>query len=269
MKKVGILMKIGFIGMGNMGQAMLKGMLKAGLTAREDIFVYDVYAPIVEEMQNLYGITGAHSEVEVAKQVDVLILAIKPNMVENVLLAIKEVVLEKQIIVSIAATNSLAFLSKYLPEKTKIVRAMPNTPAIVGEGMSALCLNEWIDANDTATVLALFESFGKAKVINEALIDAFTGVSGSGPAYVYLFIEALADGGVALGLARKDAYEFAAQMVKGAAQMVLETGKHPGELKDMVTSPGGSTMAGIHSLENDRFRATVMNAVFATAAKNR
>ncbi|UUX34793.1 pyrroline-5-carboxylate reductase [Fundicoccus culcitae] len=259
---------IGFIGAGNMGQAIMGGILASKLVTAKEIVVFDRYQTTLDAVKTTYDITAVNSEIEVVEQAEIIILAVKPNTLADVLVTVKDAVTPDKIIVSIAGGKSLTFLSKYLPENTKIIRVMPNTPAMVGEGMSALCVNDWITRADEAEVLSIFESFGKAKIMDEGLIDAVTGVSGASPAFVYMFIEALADGAVALGMSRADAYTFAAQTVLGSAKMVLETGKHPGELKDMVTSPAGSTIEGVKILEDNKFRSAVMNAVIAVGEKN-
>lgn len=261
--------KIGFIGAGNMGKAIIKGIIAAELTSPEEIFVYDVFKPTLESIEMELGVTTASSEREVAQQAKIIVLAVKPNMVPEVLNTIKDDISENKIIVSIAAGVTLERLNANLPKQTKLVRVMPNTPALVGCGMTALCFNSFVVEEEKQEVLTIFESLGEAEVVGEYLIDAVTGLSGSGPAYVYMFIEALADGGVLAGMPRSSAYKFAAQTVLGSAKMVLETGKHPGELKDMVSSPGGTTITAVRSLENDGFRAAIINAVVAAAEKNK
>ncbi|WP_071393039.1 pyrroline-5-carboxylate reductase [Bacillus tuaregi] len=260
---------IGFVGAGNMGKAMMGGIVKAGIAAPQEIVVYDVYLPSLDAVQTELGVTTASNEKEVMEKADIVILAVKPNMVADVLNTIKGEVSEDKLIVSIAAGVTLERLSANVPEKTKIVRVMPNTPALVGEGMSALSCNSYVTKADQEELLKIFNSFGEAEIVSDYLMDVVTGLSGSGPAFVYMFIEALADGAVAEGMSRANAYKFAAQTVLGSAKVVLETGKHPGELKDMVSSPGGTTIAGVKSLENDRFRAAVMNAVVAATEKSR
>lgn len=260
---------IGFVGAGNMGKAIMNGIIKAGIASPQDIVVFDVYPPSLDAVQTELGVTTTSSEKEVVQKSDIVILAVKPNNIAEVLTTIKEEISADKIIVSIAAGVTLERLSANVPEKTKIVRVMPNTPALVGEGMSALSCNTYVTKEDQAELLAIFRSFGEAEVVGDYLMDVVTGLSGSGPAFVYMFIEALADGAVAEGMSRANAYKFAAQTVLGSAKVVLETGKHPGELKDMVSSPGGTTIAGVKSLENDRFRAAVMNAVVAATEKSR
>ena len=260
---------IGFIGAGNMGKAIIKGILSVGQATPEEILVYDSYQPSLERIQRELGVSITSSENEVAQKASIIILAVKPNVINEVLNKIKEDITRDKVLVSIAAGTSIEKLSDNLPNETKVVRVMPNTPALVGQGMSAISCNPHVTEEEKQVVLSIFNSFGKAELVSESLMDAVTGLSGSGPAYVYLFIEALADGAVFQGMSRESAYKFAAQTVLGSAQMVLQTGKHPGELKDMVSSPGGTTIAAVKSLENDGFRSAVINAVNASAEKSR
>jgi pyrroline-5-carboxylate reductase len=260
---------IGFIGAGNMGKAIIKGILSVGQATPEEIFVYDSYQPSLENIQRELGVSVTLSENEVVQKANIIILAVKPNVIDEVLNKIKEDITKDKVLVSIAAGTSIEKLSANLPNGTKIVRVMPNTPALVGYGMSAISCNLHVTEEEKQDLVSIFNSFGKAELISESLMDAVTGLSGSGPAYVYLFIEALADGAVFQGMSRESAYKFAAQTVLGSAQMVLQTGKHPGELKDMVSSPGGTTIAAVKSLENDGFRSAVINAVNAAAEKSR
>ena len=220
-------LKIGFIGAGNMGKAMMKGILSSGQAKPEEIFVYDAYPPSMEAVRNELGVTTVSNESEVVQNSEYIILAVKPDIISRVLDAVKDVVNSDKVIISVAAGTSIDKLSSHLPEKSKVIRVMPNTPALVGAGMSALAPNEYVTEEERQTVLSIFESFGAAEIVGEKLMDAVTGISGSGPAYVYLFIEALADGAVVEGMPRPQAYKFAAQTVLGAAKMVLETGKHP------------------------------------------
>ena len=206
---------------------------------------------------------------ELARQSQGLIMAVKPNIMESALEAVRESLPADSVLISIAAGISLKKLAFYTGPETKIVRVMPNTPAMVGEGMASVSPNVNVTEAETADVVAIFSSFGKAVVTDEKLIDAVCGLSGSGPAYVYMFIEALADGAVREGMPRQMAYTFAAQTVLGAAKMVLETGRHPGALKDDVCSPGGTTIEAVRTLEESSFRAATMNAVIASAEKNK
>lgn len=252
---------IGFIGSGNMGQAMIGGILKANLVKPHSIMVCDPDQTKLEMMQKTYGVTTTAKSSELAAQSDVIVLAVKPDIYPVVLKEISGHVRPESLIVTIAAGRSLSEVEGFLGAEVKAVRTMPNTPALVNAGMTALCPNGNVTEQELAEIRQIFESFGKAEVIPEKLMDAVVGISGSSPAYVFMFIEALADAGVRGGLPRDKAYLFAAQAVKGAAQMVLETGKHPGELKDMVCSPGGTTIEAVSILEAEGMRSSVIKAV--------
>lgn len=260
--------KIGFYGMGNMGQAMLKGLVKAGYPGA-DLVIYNRHGAVTKELAKEYGVTPVETPEDLVKESQVILFAVKPAVLPGVLQSVAPYLTTEQSLISVAAGISLAQLEALLSAEHKLFRVMPNTPALVGEGMSAIAHNESVTPEEVAEVLGIFNSFGKAAVVAEKLIDAVVGVAGSAPAYVYLFIEALADGGVAEGMPREMAYEFAAQTVLGSAQMVLETQEHPGALKDMVTSPGGTTIAAVKELEDRGFRSAVINAVQVAAQKNR
>ncbi|MHC5408801.1 pyrroline-5-carboxylate reductase [Listeria seeligeri] len=261
--------KIGFIGAGNMGTAMIRGLAKTDYINRKDLFVcgrkIEKLQPLETEFQ---GIQLTTSIEELAEQADIIILSVKPYTIPEVLTNIKNKLSKDKIIISVAAGVTIQDLENLTTKETKIVRVMPNTPALVGEAMSSITPNGSVTAEETEIITTIFASFGKAEVVPESLMDAVVGVSGSSPAYVYMFIEALADGAVLNGLPRDKAYKFAAQAVLGAAKMVLETGEHPGKLKDMVTSPGGTTIEAVKSLEDSGFRSAVINAVQAAAVKN-
>lgn len=261
--------KIGFIGGGNMGGAMMSGIVKTGVCNAEDVMVYDVYAPTLEKLHNTLGVSTTTSVEDLIETVQVIILAVKPQVLPTVLEQYGKKITTDQLVISIAAGITLGRLTDLLSENHKIVRVMPNTPAMVGEGMAGICVNQNVSEEEKAEVMEMFSCFGKAEFVLEKLMDAVVGVSGSSPAYVYMFIEALADGAVAEGMPRTQAYTFAAQAVLGSAKMVLESGKHPGELKDMVCSPAGTTIEAVRTLEESGFRATVMNAVHVAAEKNR
>ncbi len=260
---------IGFIGAGNMGSAMIGGICGSGLVTPEQIFVSAHSASTVEKINTAYGVRTTLNNVEVAATSDILFLAIKPYQFADVLPAIASSLKEECIIVSVAAGQSIASIEKLLGANVKVVRTMPNTPALVGESMSALCCNANVTSEELALVKQLFECFGKAEVVSEYMIDAVIGVAGSSPAYVYMFIEAMADAAVADGMPRAMAYKFAAQSVFGAAKMVLETGKHPGELKDAVCSPGGTTIEAVAALEAGGFRDAVITAQRACVQKSK
>lgn len=263
-------MKIGFIGLGNMATAMIGGMLTKGLVEPEDIIGSSKTSATMEKIKNKFNITTAINNRAVAEKADILFLAVKPLLFPEVIAEIRDSVRSQTLIVSIAAGKSLSYLKEAFgrPE-LKIVRCMPNTPALVSEGCTGICAGEEVPSEDMEKIAGLMGAFGRAGVVPERLMDAVVGVSGSAPAYVFMFIEAMADGAVSAGMPRKQAYEFAAQTVLGSAKMVLETGQHPGELKDMVCSPGGTTIEAVKVLEEKGFRGIVMDAVEACVEKSK
>jgi pyrroline-5-carboxylate reductase len=259
--------RIGFIGCGNMAQAMIGGIVKSNLVPKENIMGSNSGEKNLNITKEKFGILTTHSNKEVAAFSDILILAVKPHIYPSVIEEIKNDVKKDVIIVTIAAGISMDFIEKAFGHEVKVVRTMPNTPAMVGEGMSALCLNGRVNKDELNEVIEIFNSFGKAEIIEERLMDYIPAVSGSSPAYVFMFIEALADGAVKDGIPREKAYKFAAQAVFGAAKMVLETGMHPGALKDNVCSPGGTTIEAVYALERNNFRGTVIEAMKACTDK--
>ncbi|NLK43703.1 MAG: pyrroline-5-carboxylate reductase [Tissierellia bacterium] len=260
---------IGFIGCGNMAKAMIGGIIKSNLVLPKNIIASAKTEESLEDVANKYGITTTLDNKEVVKKSDYLILAVKPYMYEEVMKEIKEIVKEEQVIIGIAAGISIDYMKKILGRNVLVVKAMPNTPAMVGEGMAALVFDKEIDDKKREEVKAIFNSFGRCEVIDEGLMDGFTALCGSSPAYVYMMIEAMADGGVIEGIPRKQAYKMAAQAVLGAAKMVLDTGIHPGELKDNVCSPRGTTIEAVAKLEEKSFRTAIMEAMRACADKSR
>lgn len=263
--------RIGFIGGGMMAEAMLARLLKAGLQEQNVSFS----EPLAERRQYLvdtYKVRAAANH-EVCESSDVVVMAVKPQVLDNVLADLKwraqqSPKVAAPLLVSIVAGKTLSTFEQYLP-KTRVARVMPNTPALVGCGASCYVLNTHCAESDAASVEEVMSACGIVeRVYDEKLLDAVTGLSGSGPAYVYLMIEAMSDGGVRMGLPRSTATRLAAQTVLGAGQMVLETGKHPGQLKDAVTSPGGTTIAGVHALESGAFRGTVINAIEAATKRS-
>ena len=260
---------IGICGVGNMGKAIAKGLAASGLISAEQILLYNIHPEKAQALADEIGATVAGSAEELAARSEGLIMAVKPHIMPGVLENIRDHIEANTVVISIAAGLTLQRLGAYLPEHAKIVRVMPNTPSMVGEGMASVSANDAVTTEETDTVLQIFNSFGKAVCTEERLIDAVCGLSGSGPAYVYMFIEALADGAVREGMPRGMAYTFAAQTVLGAAKMVLESGMHPGKLKDDVCSPGGTTIEAVHALEKAGFRSAVMDAVIASAEKNK
>lgn len=266
-------MKIGFIGTGNMGAALAKGYLAARPEERENVLAYDADAGKLAGFAAETGVRPCGSIGELAAASQAVVLAVKPGAVPAVLAALKEAAGEAfaaggKTLMSIAAGVKVEALEGAFEGKAPVVRVMPNTPALVGEGMSVLCRNSYVSEAAFEQARQLFSSVGRVEEVEEKLMDAVTGLSGSGPAYVYIFIEALADGGVARGLPRDKAYLLAAQTVLGSAKMVLETGIHPGELKDRVCSPGGTTIEGVAALEERGFRSAAAAAVEASAEKS-
>lgn len=251
-----------------MASAMIGGMIHSRLCHKDQIIATARTQETLDRLSGAYGIRVTLDNREAAKDSDILFLAVKPYLYEDIIEGIRDVIDGRKIIVAIAAGVSHARLNQYFGKPLKIVRAMPNTPAMVLEAMSALTPNEYISADEMKIIREIFESFGKAEIVPESLMDAVTGVSGSSPAYVYLFIEAMADAAVADGMPRAQAYKFAAQAVYGAAKMVLETGTHPGELKDAVCSPGGTTIAAVAKLEEKGFRDAVISAQRSCVAKS-
>lgn len=260
-------MKIGFIGLGNMAKAMMGGMLERGIAEKEDIIGSAKTAATLEAVREKYGIKTVPDNKMAAAEADILILAVKPQFFGEVIPEIRDAVKGNALIISIAAGKTIADIEALFQRDIKLVRCMPNTPALVGEGCSGVCRNEKVSEEEMEKCMELMGSFGLAQEVPERLIDAVAGVSGCSPAYVFMFMEALADGAVEAGMPRKQAYTFAAQAVMGSAKLMLETGMHPGELKDMVCSPAGTTIEGVRVLEESGFRGAVMNAVRATVEK--
>ena len=262
--------KIGFIGLGNMASAIIGGMLQKKVVEAGNVIGSDKMAVMRENAENKFGIVTFDNNAAVAEQSDILFLAVKPIFMSEVIEEIKEVVSADTLIVSIAAGKNLQyFKDSFGRTDLKLVRCMPNTPALVLEGCTGVCPGENVTAQEQEEVLMLLRAFGTASVVPEYLMDVVVGVSGSSPAYVFIFIEAMADAAVAAGMPRKQAYEFAAQAVLGSAKMVLETGMHPGELKDMVCSPGGTTIDAVKVLEQKGLRAAVMDAMEACIEKSK
>ncbi len=266
-------MKIGFIGLGNMAKAIIGGILKDKIIPAKDIIGSDKSADMRDGAKKQFGITVVDSNIKVVEESDILFFAVKPQFLPDVLTEIKSSIKKNTVIVSIVAGKTIGYLEEGLStgksSKLKIVRTMPNTPALVGEGCTGVCPNENVTKAELDKVLKILSSFGQAHVVSEKLMDTVGAVSGSSPAFVFMFIEAMADGAVAGGMPRAQAYEFAAQAVLGSAKLVLETGKHPGELKDMVCSPGGTTIEGVRALEEAGFRGAIMDAIDAVIEKTK
>lgn len=260
--------KVGFIGGGQMGEAIIKGIINAELCSVEDIYVMDILNSRLEYLKESLNIVNSNSDRDTGydyliNNCDIIILAVKPQSLKEVLESINNCKWnERHMIISIVGGAKTSTIEKYL-ENIPVVRVIPNTPMLVNIGASGLALGKNAVQQHGELALYIFKALGVAYVVPEALIDPITSVSGCGPAYIYMLIEAMADGGVEMGLARDMAQTLAAQTVMGAAKMVLETGEHPGRLKDKVCSPGGSTIAGVRALEQGGFRGIVMNAIEA------
>lgn len=271
-ERMGIMFKtVAILGIGNMGRAIAEGIGRSPDMKNADIILYNPHAYKAEVVAANLGNCAriASTPGEAVQEADLVIIAVKPKIVSSLLEEIKGNLKQDAILLSVAAGVTLKQMEVAVGEDRKLVRAMPNTPAVVGAGMTSLTPNEYVSTEEILQIEELFSSFGRAEVVDEYLIDAVIGVSGSSPAYVYMFIEALADGAVAAGMSRDKAYVFAAQTVMGAAKTVLETGEHPGKLKDNVCSPGGTTIAAVRALEERGFRSAVMEAVMTAAEKSR
>ena len=271
-ERMGIMFKtVAILGIGNMGRAIAEGIGRSPDMKNADIILYNPHAHKAEGVAANLGNCAriASTPGEAVQEADLVIIAVKPKIVSSLLEEIKGNLKQDAILLSVAAGVTLKQMEVAVGEDRKLVRAMPNTPAVVGAGMTSLTPNEYVSTEEILQIEELFSSFGRAEVVDEYLIDAVIGVSGSSPAYVYMFIEALADGAVAAGMSRDKAYVFAAQTVMGAAKTVLETGEHPGKLKDNVCSPGGTTIAAVRALEERGFRSAVMEAVMTAAEKSR
>ncbi|MGN0240235.1 MAG: pyrroline-5-carboxylate reductase [Candidatus Weimeria sp.] len=260
--------KIGFIGAGNMGSAMIKGIISNGLASKDEVIASCHTSETKERLSAELGIEMTLDN-RAAADADIVFFAVKPAVLPEVAAEVKDSLRAEQLIISVAAGFDMEKLHATIGKDLHIIRTMPNTPAMVGEAMSALCTDDIVTPDERKTALELFESFGRAEFVDEKLMDAVTGVSGSSPAFIYMVIEAMADAAVAEGMPRKQAYIFAAQSVLGSAKMVLETGKHPGELKDAVTSPAGTTIEGVAALERDGLREAMIDAVRTASKKSR
>lgn len=261
--------ELGLIGVGNMGTALLKGVLSSNTIDKEKTIIYDVREEVIKNRIQEFNVKAVSSNTELIQQVKFIIIAVKPQNIDSVLEEIGPQLSEDQILISIAAGVTLDYIKKFISKNIGLIRVMPNTPALVGEGASAIAHNKTVTENDLKYVKKILTSVGKVVELEEKHIDAVTGLSGSGPAYVFIIIEALADGGVKMGLPRDIALKLAAQTVLGSAKMVIETGIHPGELKDMVASPGGTTITALHEIEKGKLRATLISAVEAATLKSK
>ena len=261
-------LRVGFLGAGRMATALARAWVRAGRISLTSTLASDPLPAARVGFEHDTGCPATADNLAVAKHADLLLLAVKPQTMSNVLAEVREIVAErKPLVVSIAAGITLGQLSSELGASTRLIRVMPNTPCLVDASASGFAPGEHATEEDVSLVQTLLDTVGRAFRLPEHLLDAVTGLSGSGPAFVYLVIEALSDGGVRVGLPREVATALAAQTVLGAAKMVLETGLHPGALKDMVASPGGTTIAGLHELERAGVRGAFMNAVEAATRR--
>ena len=253
--------KIGFIGAGNMAEAMIKGLLHSGASRPENIVVSDIQHDRLDFIQELFGVSACERNPDTVDHADIVILAVKPQIMEPVLVELANHLDMSKLIISIAAGISLANIESHVHKDLRLIRVMPNIAALVLESATAICAGKHASTDDLKLAKAVFDSIGKTVIIEEVLMDAITGLSGSGPAYLFLIIDAMADAGVKVGLSRDNALTLSAQTVLGAAKLMIETGEHPGRLKDKVTSPGGTAIAGLHTLEEGGLRTTLINAV--------
>jgi pyrroline-5-carboxylate reductase len=258
---------IAFLGAGNMAEALVKGLLRAGVAAPGEILLTDRRKERLAELEKIYGVRTSTDNRSAAGQAAIIVLSVKPQVMNKLLAEVAPALDGTKLVISIAAGVPLAAVERRVGHGVRIIRTMPNTPALVGAGSTAISAGEHATPEDMAQAKALFDAVGKTVIVDESLLDAVTGLSGSGPAYVFLIIEALSDAGVKMGIDRRNAQDLAAQTVLGSAQLLLETGEHPGKLKDQVTSPGGTAIAGLHTLEAGGLRTTLMNAVEAATQR--
>jgi pyrroline-5-carboxylate reductase len=262
-------MRLGFIGVGNMGGAIIKGCIAAGVLSAKAVSAFDRDAEKLSAFAAETGVAAAESVAALAGRSDAIVLAVKPNNFEEVLPALAEALSDEQLVISMAAGVSIRYMAGFLGERAKIIRIMPNTPAMVGAGMTAVSRNARVDDAAFERALALFKAIGRAEPVDEALMDAVTGVSGSSPAYVYMFIDALTEGAAAAGMDAAQARIFAAQAVLGAAKMVLETGVDPLSLRQNVCSPGGTTIEAVNVLLKNGFTDNIVEAMKACIEKSK
>jgi pyrroline-5-carboxylate reductase len=260
--------RIAFLGTGNMAEALVKGLLRAGTADASEIVCSEPRAERREEIAKRYGVKVVAENLAAAEEAQIVVLSVKPQTMDDLLEEIAPAIDHSKLVVSIAAGIPIAAIARKLGAGVRIVRTMPNTPALVGAGATALARGAHATQADLEQARALFQAVGVAVLVEEHHLDAVTGLSGSGPAFLFLVIEALADGGVKVGLARPVAMALAAQTVLGSAKLVLETGEHPGRLKDQVTSPGGTAIAGIHALESGGLRSALIAAVEAATRRS-
>lgn len=260
--------RIAFIGAGSMAEALIRGLIHANVIAAERIIGTGRRPERLRVLQEQYGIQTSTDNVQAVQDADVVVLSVKPQILPQILTEVAESIHPEALVISVAAGIPLKVIERALGPHARVCRSMPNTPAIVGAGATAFAAGTHVTEAQLGQVRALFEAVGVVTQLDETLLDAVTGLSGSGPAYVFMIIEALADAGVKVGLPRWEAQRLAAQTVLGAAQLLIETGEHPGVLKDRVTSPGGTAIAGLHTLEEGGLRTTLINAVVAATSRS-
>ncbi len=260
---------IGFLGGGNLAEAFIRGLLEGGVVPAERISVSGPREQRMQELRDRYGVYATTDNVELVSRSQILLLTIKPQILERVLREVREHLGDDVLIISLMAGVGSSCIETRLERRARIVRAMPNTPALVRCAATAIAAGSHATDHDIELAKRIFDAVGLTVVVDETQLDAVTGLSGSGPAYIFLILEALADAGVKVGLARRNALKLAAQTVMGSAKLLLETDEHPGRLKDMVTSPGGTAIAGLHTLEQGGLRTTLINAVEAATIRAR
>ncbi|MEZ4399570.1 MAG: pyrroline-5-carboxylate reductase [Kofleriaceae bacterium] len=257
---------IGFLGAGNMAEALIRGLIKGGVVDAARIIASGPRQERLDRLATTYQIATTADNVDLARRADILVVAVKPQILDRVVREVAPVVATTTLVISVAAGVDTTAIESHLPSGARVIRAMPNMPALVGAGATAVARGRHATDADLGEAKRVFDAVGLTVILDESHLDAVTGLSGSGPAYIFLILEALADAGVKVGLSRRDAQRLAAQTVMGSAKLLLDTDEHPGKLKDMVTSPGGTAIAGLHTLEAGGLRTTLINAV-ETATK--
>lgn len=258
---------IAFLGAGNMAEALIKGLLRAGTARPDSVIATGRRSERLDELQRTYGVRTTSDNIAAAREAEVVVLSVKPQAMDKLLVQVAPELDHRKLVISVAAGVPIAALERRLGAGARIIRTMPNTPSLVGAGACALARGEHASDEDLNIATRIFQAVGITTVVEENLLDAVTGLSGSGPAYIFLVIEALSDAGVKVGLPRYTAQKLAAQTVLGSAKLLIETGIHPGQLKDQVTSPGGTAIAGLHTLEAGGLRTTLINAVEAATRR--
>lgn len=260
---------IGFLGGGNMAEALIRGLVNGGTVPADHVMASGPRRERLDSLRKAYGIGVTTDNLELVAQSKLVVLSVKPQIIDRVLLQVGKHLDASTLVVSVAAGVTTEAIEERLPRSTRVVRAMPNTPALVGAGATAVSPGTHATDDDVARAKVIFDAVGITVVLEESQLDAVTGLSGSGPAYIFLILEALADAGVKVGLSRRNAQLLAAQTVMGSAKLLLDTDEHPGKLKDMVTSPGGTAIAGLHTLEQGGLRTTLINAVESATNRSR